>query len=297
MTYNEDRFIFPDGVVRVTAGHGGEALLITGPERNALLDCGMAYCGDETTGKILSRTDRLDYILLSHSHYDHIGALPYILDAFPDAVVCGAEKCARILAKDSAHRLMKELGTDARNLYDPGSSREIRTDGLRVDRILRDGDRINLGGDVFISAWEMKGHTDCSLGYMLEPAGILFTAESTGILEWDDYIHTPILKSFDDAEKSLKKCLELKPARVCLPHYGMLPEGSEEKYFEAFRRECDSKFAFVRGMQAEGLSRDEMFDRYVEQYWDPRKLKEQPFEAFAINSGHILDAIIRYIGE
>lgn len=294
---HDSRFDFPKEVTRVTADHGGEALLIDGLGKTALLDCGMAFCGDQVVRNIKRVTEKLDYILLSHSHYDHIGALPYILDAFPKALVCGSEKCKSILAKASARSLMKELGTDARKLYAPEDERKIRVDGLRVDKVLKDGDEIDLGGGIKITAWEMKGHTDCSLGYMLEPEMLLFTSESTGILEWDDYVHTPILKNFADAWESLEKCRRLKPKRVCLPHYGMLPEGSEMEYFSMFEEECENKFAFIGEMLAKGMSRDEMFDRYIEKYWDPRKLKEQPFEAFAINSGHILDAIIKCLGE
>ncbi len=39
-----NRFDFPENIVRVTAGNGGEALLILGSEKTVLVDCGMAYC-------------------------------------------------------------------------------------------------------------------------------------------------------------------------------------------------------------------------------------------------------------
>ena len=82
-----DRFRFPADIFRVTSGRGGEALLIIGSEKTALYDCGMAYCGAHTADNIAEvlkqlkaqgRIDsiQLDYILLSHSHYDHIGGLP-----------------------------------------------------------------------------------------------------------------------------------------------------------------------------------------------------------------------------
>ena len=210
--------------------------------------------------------------------------------------MCGSEKCSRVLPRENAHRLMKELGTAARDLYDPDSAEEIRTDGLSVDRVLKDGDVISLGRET-ITAYETKGHTDCSMSYMLEPVRLLFTSESTGILEGENYIHTPLLKSFSQGLESLEKCRRLNPEYICLPHFGMLPAAFNSKYFEMFRQECDSKIDFVREMVSEGLSREEMLKQYIKRYWKPEKLEEQPFEAFEINSGHILDALIRYIGE
>lgn len=292
-TYN--RFDFPCNIIRVTAGHGGESLLICGSEKNALLDCGMAYCAEETAANIAARTDRLDYILLSHSHYDHIGALPCIREHFPDAAVCGSSKCRAILQKESARELMKSLGTAARDLYAPDSGREISVDGLAVDIVLNDGDSITLG-DETITAYETKGHTDCSMTYFLEPARLLFTSESTGILEYDDYVHTPILKNFSDAFASLEKCRSIKADRICLPHYGMLPPELNEKFFDMFEEECFSKIQFVKEMQAEGSSEEQMFEKYIDRYWKPYKLQEQPFEAFAINSRHILGALCREAG-
>ncbi|MDD4200282.1 MAG: MBL fold metallo-hydrolase [Eubacteriales bacterium] len=287
-----ERFSFPCNISRVTAGRGGEALLIKGTEKYALLDCGMAYCGRETADNIFSITDRLDYILLSHSHYDHIGGLPYIIDRFPEAVVCGSKKCASIIEKPTARKLMAELGKGARDLYAPGSDVMIITEGLNIDLVLHDGDFISLGEET-VTAFETKGHTDCSLSYFLEPVKLLFTSESTGILEGKDYIHTPVLKSFSDAFASLEKCRGLDAEYLCLPHFGMLPKDYVDTFFNKFEIECYSKLNFVNELLKENLSEDEMFEIYTENYWTPAKLEEQPYEAFAINSRHILNALLR----
>ena len=297
-TFGDDfeRFAFPCDIRRVTAGHGGESFLIMGKEKTALYDCGMAYCGEQTAENIAAETDHLDFIILSHSHYDHMGGLPYIKDRFPDAVVLGSEKCQSILRKDSALQLIRALGEEARQLYVPDSEEPVRTDGIRVDDVLRDGDSLSLG-DMTITAYETKGHTDCSLSFYLEPPGILFTSESTGILEGKDYVHTPSLKSFPDSVASSYKCESLHPTYICLPHFGMIPQYYNERYFTEFRKECQSKTDFVRSMLAEGLTFDEMLGRYVKRYWTPAKEMEQPIEAFEINSGHILRALIRAIEE
>lgn len=293
-----DRFKFPIDAHRVTSGSGGESILVFGSEKTLLYDCGMAYCGEYTVQNIREKLagknrDSLDYIILSHSHYDHIGGLPYIRKAFPNAQVLGSAKTARIFAKPSAKTLMKELGMSARELYMPDSKDEILVDGIAVDVILEDGDEISLG-DITVKAIETKGHTDCSMSYAFEPAKLLFSSESTGMLEGKQYVHTPFLKSVSDAIKSRKKCMEYGAKYICLPHFGMIPEDFNDKYWQMLEKETDAKTCFIRGMYEEGLDEDSMLEKYVERYWDPAIEEVQPVDAFMINSRAIIKAFINY---
>lgn len=102
----------------------------------------------------------LDYILLSHTHYDHIGALPYVLQVWPEAQVCGLQKAKEVFAHPNAKATMERLGNNAKALYGVEGI-EITAAGMRVDCVLADGDSISLGAET-ITAYETKGHTDCS---------------------------------------------------------------------------------------------------------------------------------------
>jgi glyoxylase-like metal-dependent hydrolase (beta-lactamase superfamily II) len=284
-----DRFAFPEGIIRVTGGHGGEAILFCGSEKTALLDCGNSYCGQITAENLKEALNgrTLDYVMLSHSHYDHIGALPYIKQAFPEATVLGAENAARILPRPGARKVMKELGEASRDMYEPGCTVEIITDGLEVDKVIGEGDVIDLGGRT-VSVMETKGHTDCSLSFVLQPDSILFASESTGILENIDYIHTPILKGFDNAMTAFEKCRNCDVKHISLPHFGLIPEHFNETYWELYQKEIDKKFDFLRDLKQQGKSDEEIYELYAEKYWQPLKAQEQPYEAFAINSKYIV---------
>lgn len=288
-----DRFGFPDGIQQVTAGHGGEAILVEGSEKTALLDCGMAYCGPRLVENLREALagKQLDYVVLSHSHYDHIGALPYVRKAYPKAVTLGAAHAAKILPRPGARELMKELGEKAREQYEPGSSVEIITDQLSVDQIIGEGDQISLGDRTF-KVIETKGHTDCSLSFLLEPDSILFTSESTGILERLDYVHTPILKGYENAAESLKKCRSCGAKRLVLPHFGLLPEDFNETYWELYEKEVEDKREYLAGLVREGLSEEEILEKYAKKYWDAAKTEEQPYEAFMLNSKYIVKALL-----
>ncbi len=292
-----DRFGFPGRQYRVTAGHGGEAILIIGSEKTAVIDCGMAYCGDGVVKNIKDKLaekgrSTLNFAFLTHSHYDHMGALPYLRKAFPEVIVYGSAHCQAILQRPNAKVLMKELGTAARDLYRPDSREEIPVDDLAVDVALKDGDIVSLGEET-IQAIEAKGHTDCSMAYALEPDGILFTSESTGIVEAGLAINTPILKSFADAMTSLEKCKAYGAKYICLPHFGLIPQDFNGEYWQRFEQECRERIEMVRQMKAERLDADQMLERYRNRYWDPIMEEEQPVEAFLINAKNIIKAALR----
>lgn len=294
-----DRFDFPIDAHRVTSGNGGESILVFGSEKTLLYDCGMAYCGKYTVENIRNKLaergrETLDYVILSHSHYDHMGALPYIRMAFPEVLVHGGEKAARIFEKPSAKALMKELGTSARDLFMPGSDEEILVDGIAVDVILKDGDEISLG-DITVKAMETKGHTDCSMSYAFEPVKLLFASESTGLLEGKEYVHTPFLKDCNDAIASREKCMAYGAEYISLPHFGMLPKDFNDKYWRLLKDSTETKMDFIRSMKGEGLDEEAMLERYVEKYWDPDLKEIQPMDAFLINSRAIIKAFLKAV--
>lgn len=294
-----DRFDFPIDAHRVTSGSGGETILIFGSEKTLLYDCGMAYCGKFTVENIKNKLaekgrETLDYVILSHSHYDHMGALPYIKEAFPEVKVYGGEKAAQIFEKPSAKALMKELGTSARDLFMPGSDEEIKVEGIAVDVILQDGDKIDLG-DIEVKAMVTKGHTDCSMSYAFEPAKLLFASESTGIIEGKDFIHTPFLKDCNDAIASREKCKAYGAEYISLPHFGMIPRDYIDTYWRLLEEETEAKKMFIKKMKDEGLNDEQMLEKYCDRYWDPDMEEVQPKDAFIINSKAIIKAFSKAI--
>ena len=83
------------------------------------------------------------------------------------------------------------------------------------------------------------------MAYALEPDGILFTSESTGIVEAGLAINTPILKSFADAKASLDKCKAYGARYICLPHFGLIPQDFNEEYWDRFEQGCEDRIQTV----------------------------------------------------
>lgn len=291
-----DKFAYPAHIRLVTAGHGGETFLIFGPEKTTLYDTGMAYCHEKLIANIEAALadhgrEGLDYVVLSHTHYDHIGALPYVLRRWPEAKVFGAAKAKSVFESEGAKKTMERLGEAARDAY--GTSKEpVLTDPLRLDCVVGDGDRIRLGGDLYLQVLETKGHTDCSLTYVLEPDSLMFTCESTGVMRFPPVITTAILKSFQDTLASAEKCKAYGAKQLVGPHYGLMPEGLTAFYFDLYRRYAEEERDFILDLYDQGLDRKQIMDRFEERYWSERRGEDQPKEAFMENAKYSIQHIL-----
>ena len=286
----ENRLDFPECIVRVTGGAGGEALLILGSEKTALYDTGMACFYENLLHNIdvaLEGTGRsLDYILTSHTHYDHIGALPYVLDRWPNAKVCGNLKASKVFASEGAIATMERLGNKAKEQYHKDGV-TITARGMRVDRIVKDGDEISLG-DITIKVYETPGHTDCSLSYMLMPGKILISCESTGLLRGPGRINTAPVKSLAQCIESTERLKKLDYDCLILPHYGVCPSSYRYQFFDDYlaeqKRERD---LILDGIKA-GLSQEEILEKHKEAYWTEARAKAQPYAAYQLNTEIII---------
>ncbi|MCD8731445.1 MBL fold metallo-hydrolase, partial [Klebsiella pneumoniae] len=76
-------------ITDVRAIPGDSAFLLDDGKTAILCDTGFAFTGEEVAKKIkeVLKKRPLDYIFLTHSHYDHALGTPYIVRAYPHVQV------------------------------------------------------------------------------------------------------------------------------------------------------------------------------------------------------------------
>ena len=108
---------------------------------------------------VRARGLRIDWILETHAHADHLTAAPAVREALGGRIAIGAGIA----------------GVQARFKPVYGMEPDFATDGSQFDRLLVDGDTFAIGG-LTASVIACPGHTDDSLAYLVGDA--LFTGDS-----------------------------------------------------------------------------------------------------------------------
>ncbi len=297
----EDRYDFPENIVRVTAGAGScESMLVFAKESTVLMETGMAYAHKELVANIkaaLAERGRsgIDLITISHSHYDHIGGLPYVLDEWPEARVVASAKTKKVFQSEGARKTMKMLAQAAADNFGTVPE-EFRAEELRVDIVPGDNETIDLGAGECNRVLETKGHTSCCLTYVFEPQKIMFSSESTGVMRKEGVLQAEIITSYNDAVESAQKCMAYRPKVLITPHYGVMPKNEILSFFIWFLIAAAKERDFVLESYEKTGSYDKTLEDFTGRYWNEEWANGQPIEAFMENARYTVRNLLKESG-
>jgi glyoxylase-like metal-dependent hydrolase (beta-lactamase superfamily II) len=167
-------------------------------------------------------------IILSHIHFDHGSGAGALLPHFPQAMVYVHENGHKHLTDPS--RLTKSAKKVFGSLIDEWYGDFRRVPAERVV-ILRDGDRIDLGGERILTVIETPGHAKHQLCIYDPVLGGIFTGDEAGVYfpEIDAIIPTSPPPDFDPDvnTRSVRRLLDLNPERVLFAHYLTAPSAMD----------------------------------------------------------------------
>jgi glyoxylase-like metal-dependent hydrolase (beta-lactamase superfamily II) len=274
------------------AHNSSEGQLLIGDTAAALVDCGMVFCVEETIANVRNALDGRDlgYILMTHTHYDHIGALPYFRERWPEVKAVTTETGAAVLLKDTPRRMFRELSTaaairlgnaDVSSIVSGALLFDYNDDAFCADMTVKDGDSIDLGG-ISVTVLETPGHTRDSLSFFVPESGLLLLCETPGVLMPDGEVYPCFLTSYTDTLDSIAKCRRTGYKTLAFPHRGILPESEVADFFdraEAANRECRE---FILNLK--GVSEEALLEAFFKRYASDHLMTYQPKEAFFANA-------------
>jgi len=278
-------------ITDVRALPGDSAFLIDDGKTAILYDTGFAFTGFKVAENIKTALgDRpLDYIFLTHSHYDHALGSAYVLNRYPDAKVVAGEYAAKIFAKPTARAAMRDM--DRKFAQKNGvTDYEDLIDTLRVDIAVNDGDRVHCGDMVF-AVVALPGHTKCSVGYYLEEKKLLLGTETLGVYFGDGTYLPSCLVGFSMAYESFNKAKALDIENLLLPHYGVVG-GDEARVYLARSEEVTRDTADkIKSLLLSGATNEEIVTHIEKTTYKDHVRPTYPEDAFRLNTGIMVELV------
>ncbi len=207
-------------------------------ERIAMIDAGVTVMGPIYKKDILSLTPngKIDFLLLTHSHFDHCGAIPYLRRNLPSFKVLASPIAKEVFQKEKAMEHIINLNREVEEIAPP-QKEDISIDRIDVDVKLREGDFIDLGEGIEIEVLETPGHTRCGLSFYIPSKKAIFFGEAGGVIEKDGTIKPQFLSSYNQYVNSIEKMKKLDIEIIGLAHGGALIGEDAKNYLEKSLKE------------------------------------------------------------
>jgi len=175
--------------------------------------------------------NRIKKILILHSHFDHVGIIPFFKRRHPEIEVLGSERAWELLRMEKAIATINQFSQNvAKRMGKESVYSEYDLD-WRDDvsgRMVREGDPIDLGG-VEVSILEIPGHSSCCIAAYVPQWKALFPTDGGGI-PFDETVVTSGNSNYTKYQKSLERLRPLEVEYYCADHYGYVT-GEEARQF------------------------------------------------------------------
>lgn len=182
----------------------------------ALVDAGCGYSPDKLLRNIEScgvPLDKIEYLLITHCHFDHTGGVSDLKDLIPFQIVAHELEAPYLERGDNTVTAAKWYGTSLKTFH--------------VDRKLSQPLEYIQLGDRRIEAIHTPGHSPGSVVYVTE-------SEDKKILFGQD-VHGPInpliLSDPDEYQRSLKLLISIEADILCEGHFGIYKGKTDVKRF------------------------------------------------------------------
>lgn len=236
-------------------------------------------------------SDQPVMLFLTHSHWDHCGAVSYLKAQFPSMQVAASSRTAEVLKRPNAQELMARLNRDAKTALEslPGfDALQLLEDPFRpfsVDVELEDGQILDLGEGATVEVLATPGHTRDNLAFYLPREKALIPGEAAGLLLPSGHVTTEFVADYDAYIASIRRMADLPVEILCQAH--RLIQIGREEISSFLKRSIEETILFkdraYQLLDEEDGSIEPVVQRIKAERYDPIKGVKQPEIPYLLN--------------
>ena len=197
-------------------------------------------------------------LMLTHSHFDHCGAAPFLLDILPGLEAVASRETTEILGKEKVINFIERENRNLMKYF--GLATEIGELNSRFRRFdltpsLENGavfsDWTSFGTMRIIAA---PGHSSCSVSLWFPDNGLLIASDSCGFFGGPDSVFPFALNDFQRHQEDIERLRKLDPETVAFGHFGILTGRDVGKIFQRIKTASERliEVAMKKSMEPEG---------------------------------------------
>lgn len=176
---------------------------------------------------------KLTKLLILHSHFDHVGIVPYFKRTYPAIEVMASAPAWEVFAKPKAIEIMNsfsQLSARQVNAFEALKPYDVDWRNDVTGAVVGDGDTIDLGG-VTLRIIATPGHSNCSICAYEPTMKALFASDAVGVA-FEDTLFPSMNTNVDQYLESLDKLEPLAVSHLCLDHYGYITGEEAQKFVD-----------------------------------------------------------------
>lgn len=229
-------------------GHPTIPIFLLDGKNPAIFDGSFSFLGKFCVEKIkgILGPKQPTYFFLTHSHFDHCGAVSIFLKNFPKMKIICSERTKSILSRPNAVELIRNLNEATKQMAEQLVGAEERNafssdlfEPFSIDKTVKEGDIIKISPGLSVEIFETPGHTMDCISYYIPEKKILISSEALGIADATGYIYTECLVDYDLYLDSVKKLSQLDIDILCTAHYYIFTELDAKKFTQDAILQCE----------------------------------------------------------
>jgi len=259
--------------VFLLGNHYVSIYLVKGDRFSILVEAGLSITAPQVIGQLKTLEidpSSLKYLILTHTHADHVMGAPLIKEAFPQIKITGVSEARDLLSKkkiidfftrEDSYTSNRLLDFKAVDLYTP----QTTSLPFAVEEIVSPGDILDLGG-LSLHILDAPGHCRGGISLWEPQEKMLFCSDSLGFHLPPEKFVSNFYVDYDDFLKTFEALCALGPKWICPGHCGAYGGDSAAQFIAGSRRELNwiTDYVTARAQSPEALSKaaEVLFERY-----------------------------------
>ena len=201
--------------------------LVDGGDEAVLMGGSMAYVAPDVMDQIRKfqiNPDKISRLIIHHTHFDHVGLVPFLKSQWPWMKVTATERgkfqLARPEVMNAIVSLNRMLLSGKEGMFSKQVDTSLDLEIMGVDETVGDGDTLPCG-DLRLKILEVPGHSSCSMAVYI-PGERALAASDAGGIPYGDRVFAAANSNFDLYQASLDKMAALGTEVHLSEHYGAL---------------------------------------------------------------------------